>query len=96
VGPGARAHLSLAVQFEELSPVALDQQAQAAKQFAEALAEECGWVDQARARRLWWRFAGDPEEGTKELELGNGGERKGEREEREAVLSIELRNAIAH
>jgi hypothetical protein len=41
VGFGARADLSLVVQFEEFSRASIDQRAQAAKQFAEALAMSC-------------------------------------------------------
>jgi hypothetical protein len=61
---GPRVRRELAVHFEELSPAGIDQEATAAKTLAEALAlaEERGWADKEQARRVWWRFAGDPEE----------------------------------
>lgn len=71
---GERRDLSLAVQFEELSPSTLDEQALAAKTFADALAlaEERGWCTTEQARRVWWRFAGDPEEATRARFDGDG------------------------
>jgi hypothetical protein len=60
---GPRARRDLTVHFEELSPAPLDTQSLAAKQFADALAvaQDRGWVQPEEARRLWWRFAGDPQ-----------------------------------
>src|SRR5436190_23314675 len=62
---GPRAKRDLKVEFEELSPAPMNEQAAAAKQFADALAvaSDRGWVEAEEARRLWWRFAGEPEEG---------------------------------
>jgi len=64
---GPRVKRGLTVRFEELSPSGVDQEAAASKAFAEALAlaEERGWVDRAQAKRLFCRFAGEPEEGMK-------------------------------
>lgn len=64
---GPRVRRDLTVRFEELGPSGVDQEASAAKGFAEALAmaEERGWVDSTQARQLWWRFAGEPEVGMK-------------------------------
>jgi hypothetical protein len=62
---GPRVKRTLRVQFEELGPTGAEQAGAASKAFAEALAlaEERGWADREQAKRMWWRFAGDPEEG---------------------------------
>jgi hypothetical protein len=60
---GPRVRRELSIQFEELSPAPLEQQALAARQVADALsvASDRGWVTAEEARVLWWRYAGAPE-----------------------------------
>jgi len=65
---GPRVNRGLRVQFEELSQSGIEREAPAAKGLAEALAlaEDRGWADKEQSKRLWWRFAGDAEEGMRE------------------------------
>jgi len=65
---GPRVNRGLRVQFEELSQSGIERESTAAKSLAEALAlaEDRGWADKEQSRRLWWRFAGDAEEGMRE------------------------------
>jgi hypothetical protein len=62
---GPRADRSFAVEFDELGEARAGELGPALSSFTAALATAAdrGWVTPDEARRLWWRFAGDADQG---------------------------------
>ena len=62
---GPRTDRTFAVEFHELGAERAGEVGPAVASFSSALATAAdrGWVSAEEARRLWWRFAGEPQEG---------------------------------